>query len=112
MPEHDDLGVKPYAMRPLAFVDKIVFQDRHLKLEGPIVVFIVDKQDADKLLTDVDLSGIILLRTRHDTNFGIAEQTLEIRVEFPDFLNVHGCLQIYEGCQLLLRDMAYRYRFV
>jgi len=42
---------------------------------------------------DIDLGRIVLLRPRHNANLGIAEQALEIGVELPDFLNVHGSLQ-------------------
>jgi hypothetical protein len=75
-----------------ALLDQVVLEDRHLELERAIIVLIVDKQDADELLADIDLGGVILLRARHYANLGIAEHTLEIGVELPDFLNVHGGL--------------------
>jgi hypothetical protein len=74
-------------------VDQVFLEDRHLELEGTVVVFVVDEQDADELLTDIDLGGIILFRARHHANFLVAEYALEIGVELPDFLNVHGGLQ-------------------
>jgi hypothetical protein len=77
----------------LAFVDEIVFQDSHLELERTIIVLVVDKQHTDEFLADIDFRRVIFLRSRHDTNFRIAEQTLEIRIELPDFLNVHEHLQ-------------------
>src|SRR6202140_5656832 len=76
-----------------ALLDQIVLEDRHLELKRAVVVFIVDKQDADEFLANIDLGRIVLLRPWHHANFGIAEQALEIGVEFPDFLNVHGDLQ-------------------
>ena len=84
-------------------VGEIVFQDRHLELERTVVVLVVDEQDADEFLADVDLGGIILLRARHHANFRIAEQTLQICVEFPDFLNVHKRLQCSNKASLLSR---------
>ena len=78
---------------PLAFVDEIVFQDGHLELERTIVVLVIDEQYTDEFFTDVDFRRVIFLRPRHDTNFLGAEQTLEISVELPDFLNVHEHLQ-------------------
>jgi hypothetical protein len=81
------------ASNTLALLDEIVLKDGHLELEGTVVVFIIDEQHADELLSDIDLSGIIFLRPRHHADFGIAKQTLEIGVELPDFLNVHDSLQ-------------------
>ena len=74
-------------------LDQIVLEDRHLELERAVVVFIVDEQHADEFLADIDLGRIVLLRPRHHADLGIAEQALEIGVELPDFLNVHGSLQ-------------------
>jgi hypothetical protein len=76
-----------------ALLDQIVLKDRHLELKRAVVIFIVDKQHADEFFADIDLSRIVLFRPRHYTNFLIAEQALEIGVEFPDFLDVHGGLQ-------------------
>ena len=73
--------------------DQILLEDRHLELERAIVVLVIDEQHADELLADIDLRRIVLLRPRHDADFRIAEQTLEIGVKLPDFLNVHGSLQ-------------------
>ena len=44
------------------------------------------------ILANVDLGGVILLRPRDHANFLVAEHALEIGVELPDFLNVHGSL--------------------
>src|SRR4051812_20094377 len=74
-------------------IDEIVLEDRHLELERAIVVLIIDEEHTDEFLADIDLGGIILLRPRHDANPGVAENALEIGVELPDFLNVHGGLQ-------------------
>src|ERR1700730_14217972 len=80
-----------------ALLDQIVLEDRHLELKRAVVIFIVDKQDADEFLADIDLGRIVLLRPRHHANPGISEHTLEISVELPDFLNVHGGLQSDQG---------------
>src|ERR1700722_16653159 len=74
-------------------LDQIVLEDRHLELKRAVVVFIIDEQNANEFLTDIHLGGIVLLRPRHDADFGIAEKAFEIGVELPDFLNVHGSLQ-------------------
>src|SRR3954449_9563274 len=76
-----------------ALLHQIVLEDCHLEWERAIVVFIIDEQHADEFLSDIDLRRIVLLRPWHHANFGIAKQTLEIGVELPDFLNVHGSLQ-------------------
>src|ERR1700761_264132 len=73
-----------------ADVDQVVLEDRHLELERAIVVF---EQHADELVTDIDFGGIVLFRPRRDPDLRISEQALEISVELPDFLNVHGSLQ-------------------
>ena len=80
-------------MRASSDVGQIFLEDRHLKLERAIVVLVIDEQHADELLADIDLGGVVLLRPRHDADLGIAEHALEIGVELPDFLNVHGGLQ-------------------
>jgi hypothetical protein len=80
-------------LRALPDVSQIFLENRHLKLEGTIVVLIIDEKYADKLLANIDLGGVVLLRTRNDADLGIAEYALEIGVELPDFLNVHGGLQ-------------------
>src|SRR3569833_1160629 len=80
--------------KALAFVDKIVFEDRHLELIGPIVVLVIDEQHADEFLADINLRGIVLFRARHDADFLIAERALEISVELSDFGNVRGNLQM------------------
>src|SRR5258708_2865387 len=50
-----------------------------------------------------------VFRPRHHANLLVAEQTLEIGVEFPDFLNVHGSLQYDLGFgKFLGRDEANR----
>src|SRR5688572_7692183 len=74
-------------------VSQIFLEDRHLKLERAIVVLVIDEQHADELLADINFSGVVLFRPRHDANLWIAEYALEIGVELPDFLNVHGGLQ-------------------
>src|SRR3954462_12189010 len=71
-------------------VDQIVLEDRHLELERAIIVLVVDEEHADEFLADIDFGGIILLRPRHDADLGIAEYALQIRVELPNFLHVHG----------------------
>src|SRR5512144_2880320 len=73
-------------------VGQIFLEDRHLELERAIVVLVIDEQHADELLADIDFGGVVLFRPRHDTDLGIAEYALEIGVELPDFLNVHGGL--------------------
>jgi hypothetical protein len=40
---------------PSALFDQIVLEDRHLELEGAVVVFVVDKEHADEFLADIDL---------------------------------------------------------
>jgi hypothetical protein len=80
-------------MRASTDVGQIFLEDSHLKLEGTIVVLVIDEQYADELLANIDLGGVVLFRTRHDADLGIAEYALEIGVELPDFLNVHGGLQ-------------------
>src|SRR6266566_8166372 len=64
--------------------DQIVFEDRHLELERAVVVFIVDEQNANEFLADIDLGRVVLFRARYHADLGIAEQALEIGVEFPD----------------------------
>ena len=81
------------AARASPDVGQIFLEDRHLELERAIVVLVIDEQHADELLADIDLGGVVLLRPRHDADLGIAEYALEIGVELPDFLNVHGGLQ-------------------
>src|ERR1700757_3273144 len=99
-------------MKPTkALLDQIVLEDRHLELERAIVVLVIDEQHADELLADIDLGRIVLLRARHDPDLGIAEHALEIGVEFPDFLNVHGSLQIeFSVGAVLGRDGGNRQR--
>src|ERR1700760_4755700 len=75
-------------------IDQIVFQNSHLELERAIVVLVIDEQHADEFLANIDLGGIVLLGTRNHADFGVAEYTLEVGVEFPDFLNVHGSLRM------------------
>src|SRR6478609_5892912 len=82
----------PYG-RAARLLRQILFEDCHLKLERAIVVLVIDEQHADELLADIDFSGVVLFRPRHDADLWIAEYALEISVEFPDFLNVHGGLQ-------------------
>src|SRR5258708_38796039 len=95
--------------RASALLDQILLEDRHLELKRAVVVFIVDEQHADEFLTDIDLRRIVLLGSRYHPNPGIAEQALEISVEFPDFLNVHGSLQYDFGFRKVLgRDEADR----
>ena len=92
-----------------ALLDQIVLEDRHLELERAIVVLVIDEQHADEFLADIDLGRIVLFRPRHHANLGIAEQALEIGVEFPDFLNVHGSLQYdLQFREVLGRDEANR----
>ena len=38
-----------------ALFDQIVLEDRHLELEGAVVVFVIDKEHADEFLADIDL---------------------------------------------------------
>ena len=71
------------------FLD-VGLEDRHLELVGPVIVLVIDEQHADEFLADINLGGIVLLRARHDADFWVAEQALEISVELPDFRNVHG----------------------
>jgi hypothetical protein len=78
----------------LSLVDEIVFEDRHLELIRAIVVLVIDEQHADEFLADINLGGIVFFRTRHDSDFLIAERALEISVELSDFGNVHGNLQM------------------
>src|SRR6266699_557775 len=67
-------------------------EDRHLKIVRALLVLVVHEQNADELLADVDLGGILLLRPRHHPDAGVAEQALEVRFDLTDFLNVHRCL--------------------
>jgi hypothetical protein len=67
---------------------EIAAQDRHLEVIRPLVVFVVDEQHADEFVADIDLGGIVLLRPRHDADARVAEQLLEVGVEFLDFLYV------------------------
>src|SRR6266403_3404041 len=94
-------SVKNAAPRPghgaSPLVDQVLLQDRHLELERTVVVLVIDEQHADEFLADIDLRRIVLLRPRHYADLLVAEQALEVGVEFPDFLNVHGCLQSNKG---------------
>jgi hypothetical protein len=74
----------------LFLIDEVVLEDRHLELERAIIVLVVDEEHTDEFLADIDLGGIILLRPRYDADLGIAEYALQIRVELPNFLDVHG----------------------
>ena len=79
-----------------AGADARSYPDLHahvLALARAGLLVVVDEQDADELLADIDLGGVLLLRPRHHADLGIAEHALEIGVELPDFLNVHGGLQ-------------------
>src|SRR5579871_2249041 len=64
-------------------------EDRHLEIVAALVIFIVDEQHTDKLLADIDFGGIILFWTRHDTQFGVAEQASHITFQLTDLLDVH-----------------------
>jgi hypothetical protein len=70
-------------------VDQVFFQDRHLELERPIIILVVDEKHADELLTNIHFGRIVLFGTRYDAQFLIAKDLFEISVELPDFLNVH-----------------------
>ena len=74
----------------LFLIDEVVLEDRHLELERAIIVLVVDEEHTDEFLADINLGGIILLRPRYDADLGIAEYALRIRVELPNFLDVHG----------------------
>src|SRR3954464_6490609 len=76
-----------------ADVGQIFLENRHLELERAIVVLVIDEQHADEFFADIDFGGVVFFRARHDADLGIAEYALEIGVELPDFLNVHGSLQ-------------------
>ena len=76
-----------------------LLEDRHLEIVRAVVVLVVDEQHADELLADIDLGRVVLLRPRHHANLGVAEHALEIGVELPDFLNVHGGLHLIGGSQ-------------
>src|SRR5262245_50788833 len=78
---------------PSPDVGQILLENRHLKLERAIVILVIDEQHADELLADIDLSGVVLFRPRNNADLRFAEYALEIGVELPDFLNVHGGLQ-------------------
>src|SRR5215831_13783268 len=65
-------------------------EDRHLEIVAALIVLVVDEQHADELLADIDLGGIVLFRTRHDTQPGVAEQLSHIIFQLADFLDVHG----------------------
>ena len=86
-----------YTAENSALLDQIVLEDRHLELERAVVVLVIDEQDADEFLADIDLGRIVLFRPRHHADLGISEHALEIGVELPDFLNVHGGLQSDQG---------------
>src|SRR5882757_503392 len=77
-----------------AEIDQVFLENRHLELERAIVVLVIDEQHPDELLADIDLGGVVLFRPWHDADLRIAEYTLEIGVELPDFLNVHGASPI------------------
>src|SRR5712691_12327059 len=68
---------------------QIGVEDGHLEIVGALAVLVVDEQDPDEFFADIDLGGIFFLRPRHHPDARIAEQSLQISVVFPDFLDVH-----------------------
>src|SRR5271169_4113916 len=79
----------PSTRRPRSNLFQIGCENGHLEIIGPLVVFVVDEQNADELFADIDLCRIFLLGPRHHANAGVAEQLFQIGVELSDFLNVH-----------------------
>jgi hypothetical protein len=49
--------VKNASNEKLFLLDQIVLEDRHLELERAVVILVIDKQHADELLADIDLSS-------------------------------------------------------
>ena len=69
--------------------------DHHAEIVRQVAVLIVDGQLAEVLLAHEDFGGLVALG--HDPNARIAEQLLEIAVEFTDFLGVHAQLPFHGG---------------
>jgi hypothetical protein len=53
------MGRADRLLQPLALLDQIVLEDRHLELERAIVVFVIDEQHADEFLANIDLGRIV-----------------------------------------------------
>ena len=72
----------------------VAHRDLHFEIVGAIVivVIVVEPKLADVLLADEDIGRIRF--ARHDANARVAEQPLEVGVELPDFLHVHGTVSL------------------
>jgi hypothetical protein len=64
-------------------------KDRHLEIVAAFVLLVVDVKQANELLADIDFGRIVLSRTWHDTQLGIAEQAPNVTFQLADFLDVH-----------------------
>lgn len=73
----------------MALLFEIVIEDRHLELIGDLALIVVAEDDADELLIDEDLGGIVLPRPLAHLDEGQPEDLLEIMFELKDFVPSH-----------------------
>jgi hypothetical protein len=72
-----------------ALLFEIVVEDRHLELIGDLALIVIAEDDADELLIDKDLGGIVLARALAHLDVRQAEYLLEIMFELKDFVPSH-----------------------
>jgi hypothetical protein len=73
----------------VALLFEVVVEDRHLELIGDLALIVVAEDDADELLIDEDLGGIVLPRPLAHLDVGQPEDLLEIMFELKDFVPSH-----------------------
>lgn len=72
---------------------KIDVEDRHREVVGQLALFFVLIDDAEKLVLEVNFSGIVLPRARLD-NEGLIEIALQIGLELADFFRFHDIILV------------------
>src|SRR5690606_16338946 len=70
---------------------EIDVEDRHREIVGQLAVVVVLEDDAEELLTEIDLARIVLARACLDLKLRVLERALEVGVEFPDFVGFQTC---------------------
>jgi hypothetical protein len=68
---------------------QIIVEDRHLKLIGGLTLVIVAKDDANELLIDKYLGGVLLARTLAHLELRVPEHSLQIALKLENFFPSH-----------------------
>src|SRR4029078_2007734 len=69
---------------------EVVVEDRHLELIGGLAFVVVAEQNADELIADIHLGGILLARPLLHFKGRQPEHALQIALKLDDFVSRHS----------------------